>query len=104
MRRPIVVFAAFLLCAGFLSSARAEEGEQIFTAKCGSCHRSGGEAAVFGPTKYAIVQWERFFKKNKHAKLKDISAQFSETDLQAVRNYLAAHAADSDKPQAVGLR
>jgi len=94
----------FLLCAGCLSSACAEEGEKIFAVKCGSCHKSGGEAAAFGPAKYAIIQWERFFKKNKHADSKDISAQFSQTDLEAVKNYLVEHAADSDKPQAVGLR
>jgi mono/diheme cytochrome c family protein len=79
-------------------------GKAVFENKCGSCHATGGEAPVFAPTKYASVQWERFFERNTHARKKDISALFTPAELTRVKDYLVAHAADSDQPVAIGLR
>ena len=78
----------------------------VFIQKCGSCHKSGGEVEAFAPTKYASTQWERFFQRDKHKRKnkKDISADFNELELNAVKVYLVDHAADSDQPEAVGLR
>ncbi len=107
MKHTLVV--TLFLVAGCLilftaSPASAADGKAIFLNKCGSCHKGGGEAAAFAPTKYASTQWERFFARNKHKRKKDISGDFSEADLIAVKNYLVNHAADSDQPEAVGLR
>lgn len=102
----IIVFL-FVLGLMFLLSAShtlAADGKDIYIGKCGSCHKNGGEASVFAPTKFASVQWARFFEKNKHAAVKDISSQYTETELKAVRDYLMKHAADSDQPEAVGLK
>ncbi len=83
---------------------QAAEGKKVFADKCGQCHRSGGEASAFAPTKYASMQWQRFFQRNKHQRKKDISSQFSQDELDSVKEYLVDHAADSDQPESVGLR
>jgi len=101
------VLLFFLLVSIFLagiSTVYADDGKDVFINKCGSCHKSGGEAAAFAPTKYASTQWDRFFQRNKHKRKKDISAEVTEADIAAVNVYLINHAADSDQPEAVGLR
>jgi mono/diheme cytochrome c family protein len=84
--------------------SHASDGNKVFMNKCGSCHKNGGEADIFAPTKYAAAQWERFFDKNKHQRKKDISSQLSHSELNTVKEYLMEHAADSEQPEAVGLR
>ncbi len=50
----------------------------------------------------AIVQWERMFENKK--RLGKIGAEnLSDADLQALKEYLIKHAADSDQPAAAGL-
>ncbi len=104
MRKSIVILAAIVLIAGSISMVRADAGKNVFTNKCCSCHRAGGEAAAVSPSKYAGIQWQRFFDKNKHAKKKDIQDQFSPADLAEVKDYLVSHAADSDQPETLGVR
>ena len=84
--------------------SQSGDGAEIFQTKCGRCHGSGGEAPAFSPVKYASSQWKRFFDRNKHARKKDISGEISSVDLESVKQYLMAHAADSDLPIAAGLR
>jgi mono/diheme cytochrome c family protein len=105
--RVAVIFlflTVYLLFVPYFHSAQAADGKEIFLYKCGSCHKAGGEAAVFAPTKYASTQWERYFARDKHKRKKDISADYTESELNAVKRYLVNHAADSDQPEAVGLR
>ena len=98
----IILTGLFLL---LLTAADAfADGQDIFISKCGACHRAGGEAPVFAPTKYASRQWGRFFERNTHKRKKDISSDFSPSELKFVKNYLMDHAADSDQPVAIGLR
>ncbi len=106
MRVPaICVFlAAALVAVVMVQPLEAADGKSVYLKKCGSCHRSGGEAEVFAPTKYASTQWVRFFQRDKHKRKKDISADYTPLELEAVKNYLVDHAADSDQPEAVGLR
>ena len=87
-----------------LTTGALADGKTVFVAKCGSCHRTGGEAAVFAPTKFAGLQWDRFFSRNKHVRYKDISDQVSSYDLEEVKTYLMDHAADSDMPEMIGLQ
>ena len=94
---------AIVIVAG-IPAAYAADGKTLFLNKCGSCHKSGGEASVFAPTKYASTQWERFFEANKHARIKDISSMLAPDESSAVKEYLKTHAADSDQPEAVGLK
>ncbi len=93
------------LCLLILTAADAYAGGQdILISQCGACHRPGGEAPVFAPTKYASRQWGRFFERNTHKRKKDISSYFTSTELKRVKEYLINHAADSDQPVAIGLR
>lgn len=97
----IILFACLFL---YVPSSFSGGGKDLFQSKCGKCHAGGGEAPVFAPVKYASSQWERFFSKNKHARKKDISGEVSAADLDAIKQFLISHAADSDRPQAAGLR
>ncbi len=100
----ILFYLLFFMITVGISSTFAADGKDVFINKCGSCHKSGGEAAAFAPTKYASTQWSRFFERDKHKRKKDISADYSESEIAAVKTYLINHAADSDQPEAVGLR
>ncbi len=100
----ILFFLLFFIFTVGIANIHAADGKGVFINKCGSCHKSGGEAAAFAPTKYASTQWGRFFERDKHKRKKDISADYSETEIAAVKTYLINHAADSDQPEAVGLR
>ncbi|MCP4714303.1 MAG: cytochrome c [Deltaproteobacteria bacterium] len=105
MKIYVFAFLLTIILIIFLGNpVNAAEGKRVFIQKCGSCHKAGGEAAVFAPTKYASTQWERFFQRNKHKRKKDISADFNQAELNSVKQYLIDHAADSDQPEAVGLR
>ncbi len=87
-----------------LNPCQAAEGKKMFINKCGGCHKAKGEAPAFAATKYASMQWERFFDRNKHQRKKDIGALVSANEIKDIRDYLVAHAADSDQPEAVGLK
>jgi mono/diheme cytochrome c family protein len=100
----MIIAAAVLIWGAQLSLSQADDGKNLFIDKCGKCHRSGGEAPVFAPSKFASGQWERFFKREKHKRKKDISSQFSAEEIESIKKYLMLHAADSDKPEAVGLK
>jgi len=100
----LIYLLVFAVSAVISAPAFGAEGKNVFINKCGSCHKAGGEAAAFAPTKYASTQWERFFQRSKHKRKKDISAEVTEADIAAVKIYLINHAADSDQPEAVGLR
>jgi mono/diheme cytochrome c family protein len=93
-----------LACAALAGQAHGADGKALFLTRCGICHKSGGEAAAFAPTKYASTQWERFFTANKHARIKDISQSVTADENVAIKDYLKSHAADSDQPEAVGLK
>ena len=94
-----------VLCLVILTAVDVRaDGQDIFISQCGACHRAGGEAPVFAPTKYASRQWARFFERNTHKRKKDISNEFTPGELELVKKYLIAHAADSDQPVAIGLR
>ena len=100
----LLFFLLFFIITAGISICYAADGKGVFVNKCGSCHKSGGEAAAFAPTKYASTQWDRFFQRNKHKRKKDISSEVTEAEINAVKTYLINHAADSDQPEAVGLR
>jgi mono/diheme cytochrome c family protein len=109
MRRNYHLCAILAVMATILIIAQkpigATDGKMLYRNKCGTCHQSGGEAPIFGPAKYAASQWERFFSRERHKqRYKDIGHLFSEAEMQAVAQYLMNHAADSDRPEAAGLR
>jgi len=98
----IICSVAFMF---FLSlTAGSARGRNLFISKCGQCHKTGGEATVFAPTKYASSQWERFFSRSLHNRKKDISGIITPEELEAIEKYLVNHAADSSQPEAAGLK
>lgn len=105
MNQKRFIFTAMAGCvlALFLSTGAAAGGKDVFKNKCGSCHVQGGEAPVFAPAKFAAIQWERFFQRDKHKNYRDISFLIQQDELDDVKEYLKNHAADSDRPEAIGL-
>ena len=97
----IVAAALALVLAPGLYGA---DGKAVFTGKCLECHGASGKGGKVLPAKYAVRQWQRFFSENRHARKMDISSRFTREELEAVLKYLTDHAADSEKPEAAGLR
>ncbi len=77
--------------------------EAVFIEKCSSCHGAGKEAKAINPADYAASQWRNYFKRNKHKRKKDISAQVSAADNEVILRYLVSHAADSDHPEIAAI-
>jgi len=95
----------FVCCSFYIVNVSiALDGKGIYLNKCGACHKGGGQAKAFAPTKYASTQWNRFFRRDKHKRKKDITDIFTDDEVKAIIKYLCDHAADSDQPEAVGLR
>lgn len=105
MKKYIGIMVLLLfLGATMAGQSNSIDGESLFKSRCGQCHASGGKAPIFAPVKYAAVQWERFFKRNKHKRKTDISDKVSPKEIALIKQYLIDHAADSDRPIAAGLR
>jgi len=99
-----VIFILITVMMILMLSAGAGQGKLLFISKCGSCHKSGGTAPLFAPTKYASKQWDRFFARNKHKRKKDISGLVASDEIEKIKDYLIDHAADSSQPEAAGLK
>ena len=106
MKKKIKILTLFILLfiSTLLLFGGADAGGETFISKCGQCHKSGGEAPVFAPNKYASKQWKRFFARNKHKRKKDISGIVTADDVKKIQEYLIDHAADSSQPEAAGLK
>lgn len=104
--RIYFLFLFFIsILAGLSSFSHAStQGKTQFASKCLICHKKNGEAQELGPSKYASIQWEKFFKREKHRRQKDISSMVFPEDIILIQEYLMRHAADSDRPEAAGLR
>jgi mono/diheme cytochrome c family protein len=95
-----LVGLSFVMLLVAVSPSPAATGKELFAQKCLNCHKSGGPASVVKPVKYASTQWGRFFDKQKHTAVKDISGQLSPSEADEIKAYLMNHAADSDQPEA----
>jgi len=88
-----------MVAAGLLgltiSNANAG-GDSLFLQKCGSCHKSGGEAASVNPADKAGRVWQKYFKRGRHP----VDTGISDGDTATIIEYLVDHAADSDQPAA----
>lgn len=97
-RRLICVFTCATV---FLSAAAMAADSSLFIAKCGGCHKKGGEAAPVNPADKAGVVWEKFFKRGRHPE--GLAGTIDSGELKNVIDYLVAHAADSDQPEAAAI-
>ncbi len=100
----LMLFSSLLFVSSLQLDAFGDSGKDLFISKCGQCHKTGGIAPVFAPTKYATAQWKRFFERNKHARKKDISNVINQSEMDRIKLYLMRHAADTSQPEASGLR
>ena len=76
------------------ASVLAADGAGLFVAKCGACHKKGGQAAAVNPADKAGRVWQKYFERGRHP----VELGMSEGDLASVVTYLKGHAADSDQP------
>jgi len=88
------LMVAMLLSFVFVATASAGDKE-VFIQQCGSCHKSGGQAAAVNPGDKAGTVWKKYFKRNRHPE--DLSA-ISSSDMKLIITFLYDHAADSDQP------
>lgn len=104
MRTMVGLAVAAVLALGLAPGLYAADGKAVFSGKCLECHGVSGKGGKVLPAKYAVLQWQRFFSEKRHARKLDISSRFTLDELDAVLEYLSEHAADSEKPEAAGLR
>jgi mono/diheme cytochrome c family protein len=76
-------------------------GARLFVAKCGACHKRGGAAPPINPADKAAVVWGKYFRRNRHEV--DLADKITEDEMDAILDYLKAHAADSDQPEAAAI-
>ncbi len=94
-----------VLCLPVNHSIAGElDGESLFQSKCGLCHGDGMKAPKIAPVKYAAIQWERFFDREKHQRKQDIISLINKEERSRIKKYLMEHAADSDLPIAAGMK
>ena len=94
----VLVVIAALLCA---APVWAGDGARLFVSKCGSCHKRGGAAPPVNPADKAAVVWGKYFRRGRHEV--DLSERITDEEMDAILDYLKAHAADSDKPEAAAI-
>ena len=76
-------------------------GGELFVAKCGACHKKGGQAAPVNPADKAGKGWEKYFKRGRHPV--DLAGKVNPKELDEIVAYLVDHAADSDQPEAAAI-
>jgi len=76
-------------------------GAELFVAKCGACHKKGGQAAPVNPADKAGRVWEKYFKRGRHPV--NLAGKISAKGLDDIVAYLVGHAADSDQPVAAAI-
>ncbi len=101
--RAILLTALIWVAAG-LGAAVEMDGEILFSNKCGACHANGKRAPAIAPVKFAAIQWERFFYREKHQRKQDIRKLITPEERSTIQRYLMEHAADSDRPIAAGMK
>ncbi|HKL27221.1 MAG TPA: cytochrome c [Desulfuromonadales bacterium] len=77
----------------------SEHGRQLGIELCLPCHVQGAEAGTMRPISKTQRQWERFFQKDRHAKIAPGTWEgITEQQLKDILQFLYDHAADSDEP------
>lgn len=94
MKKSIINLTTGALLGLLVTSAAAADGQSMFLEKCGSCHKSGGKAAVINPADKAGQVWVKYFERGRHPGNMDIA----EGDMKQILDFLTSHAADSDQP------
>lgn len=99
-----VIAAATLGALGPSTDTSANvRGQALFVEKCGACHGSRKEAGTIHPAQFAGMQWRNWFRREKHRRVRDISASVSTDDARVILDYLVEKAADSDYPETAAI-
>lgn len=94
MKKGIINLTTGALLGLWVTAAAAADGQGMFLEKCGSCHKSGGTAAVINPADKAGQVWMKFFERGRHP----VDTGIPGGDLKQILDFIASHAADSDQP------
>ena len=106
------LIATVLSLAVFVTLAAAggpnqNRGKTLFKNGCKTCHIKGGEAKDLTPMGKTQAQWDRAFKNidpMAQRVAKKTGKPLTATDLDDMKAYLVAHAADSDQPETCGIK
>jgi mono/diheme cytochrome c family protein len=113
MPSRLTVLAGALSLAVMVTAAGAATGNQnrgksLFKSTCKTCHVKNGASKDLSPLSKTQAQWERVFKKPIEAMVARIEQKHEKkltaADLNDMRAYLVAHAADSDQPETCGIK
>ena len=61
MKKQIITLTTGALLGLLATTAAAADGQGMFLEKCGSCHKSGGQAAAINPADKAGAVWSKFW-------------------------------------------
>lgn|SRR5512140_3721957 len=103
-----VLSFAVLVTVAAAGGPNQNRGKTLFKSGCKTCHIKGGEAKDLTPMGKTQAQWERAFKTQidvmaKRAE-KKTGKPLTASDVDDMRAYLVAHAADSDQPETCGIK
>lgn len=98
MNKKVLSIAGALCIAVGCSTLAAASNLDSFLDKCGSCHKSGAEAAPVNPADKAGVVWVKYFKRERHPG--DLNSTINADEMANIVEFLKNHAADSDHPVA----
>jgi cytochrome c5 len=97
-----ILLVVFTATVAFAAAGNAKKGKYLYKKNCKVCHGEGTEGKKLTPLSKTQSQWGRFFDKDQHKVKPEVWKQFSEQDLNDMRQFLIDHAADSDQPETCG--
>jgi len=95
-----ILLVLILVCFSFISDktyAASTKASGLLSKNCASCHNNKGDASPFSPARFSSSQWQRFFDRNKHDRVRKLEP-IPQEELIVIIEYLKGHAADSDDP------
>ncbi len=113
MSTRLLVLAAVLGLGVFATAAGAaggnpNRGKSLFKSTCKTCHVKGGDAKDLTPMSKTQAQWERAYKNTFEAMARRVEKKNNKalkpSELDDIRTFLVAHAADSDQPETCGVK
>jgi mono/diheme cytochrome c family protein len=113
MRTRLTVLGTLLSLVALVTVTAAagpnqNHGKSLFRSTCKTCHVKDGGAKDLTPMSKTQAQWDRVFKTNITTMAKRVETKTKTTlkpaDLDDMKAFLVAHAADSDQPETCGIK
>ncbi len=103
-----VLALVVVTAAAGAASGNPNRGKSLFKSTCKSCHVKGGDAKDLTPLSKTQAQWERAYKDKFEAMARRVEKKNNKAlktaELDDIRAFLVAHAADSDQPETCGIK